>query len=274
MTKFILGTKQSMTQFFNEEGRSFPATLLFAGPTVVTQIKTKEQNGYCAVQVAFGERKEKNINKAQKGHFAAAVAGTGVVAEEMAVAEKIEKKIADTDTDTKEKENETNKATDTTRQGPSSVAPTSQGPSSVAQDEKVGRSNFAFAREFRLAENDENITKLKVGDTMDLSSFAIGDKVRVTGTSKAKGFQGVVKRHGFHGGPRSHGQKHSEREPGSIGATGPQRVFKGTRMGGRMGGDRVCVKNLTILGVDVENNQLLVSGAVPGRRGTLVEIVG
>ncbi|MBU0722720.1 50S ribosomal protein L3 [Patescibacteria group bacterium] len=182
----------------------------------------------------------------------------------MAVAEKIEKKIADTDIDTKEKEEETDKATDTINQGPSSAA----------QDEKVGRSNFAFAREFRLAENDENITKLKVGDTMDLSSFAIGDKVRVTGTSKAKGFQGVVKRHGFHGGPRSHGQKHSEREPGSIGATGPQRVFKGTRMGGRMGGDRVCVKNLTILGVDVENNQLLVSGAVPGRRGTLVEIVG
>ena len=88
------------------------------------------------------------------------------------------------------------------------------------------------------------------------------------------GFQGVVKRHGFHGGPRTHGQKHSEREPGSIGATGPQRVFKGKKMGGRMGADRITIKGLKIVGVDKENNKLLITGAVPGKRGTLLEIVG
>jgi large subunit ribosomal protein L3 len=112
----------------------------------------------------------------------------------------------------------------------------------------------------------------KKDDKIDVSVFNEGDKITVSGISKGKGFQGVVKRHGFHGGPRTHGQKHSEREPGSIGATGPQRVFKGKKMAGRMGGDRVTVKNLQILKVDKESNQLLISGAIPGRKGTLLEI--
>jgi len=106
------------------------------------------------------------------------------------------------------------------------------------------------------------------------SSLVAGDKVTVSAISKAKGFQGVVKRHGFHGGPRSHGQKHSEREPGSIGAGGYQRVFKGTKMGGRMGGDRITVKNLVVMSYDKDTNELYVRGAIPGRRGTLVEIQG
>lgn len=108
----------------------------------------------------------------------------------------------------------------------------------------------------------------------DTGEFQEGDKIIVSGVSKGKGFQGVVKRHGFHGGPRTHGQKHSEREPGSIGSTGPQRVFKGTRMAGRMGGERVTVKNLKIVRIDKEKNQIYVSGAIPGRRGTLLEIYG
>ena len=123
-------------------------------------------------------------------------------------------------------------------------------------------------REFKFTEPKE----LKAGDIIDVSVFKEGDKIRVSGISKGKGFQGVVKRHGFHGGPRSHGQKHSEREPGSIGATGPQRVFKGTKMAGRMGSDRVTVKNLKVLKIDKEANEILISGAVPGRRGTLLEI--
>jgi len=127
---------------------------------------------------------------------------------------------------------------------------------------------FRFIKEFRTPGGD-----LKVGDKLDVASFAEGDKVWVTGISKAKGFQGVVKRHGFHGGPRSHGQKHSEREPGSIGATAMQRVLKGTRMGGRMGGDRITVQNLKIVKIDTENNKLFISGAVPGRRGTLLEVI-
>jgi len=106
----------------------------------------------------------------------------------------------------------------------------------------------------------------------NLAELKEGDKIKISGITKAKGFQGVVKRHGFHGGPRTHGQKHSEREPGSIGVGGVQRVFKGTRMAGRMGGKRVTVKNLKIIKIDREKKELLISGAVPGRRGTVLEI--
>lgn len=129
---------------------------------------------------------------------------------------------------------------------------------------------FATVREFPKTADEE----LTIGDSFSIEDiFAEGDTVAVVGTSKGKGFQGVVKRYNFAGGRRSHGQKHSEREPGSIGATGPARVFKGTRMGGRMGSDRVTVKNLSVLAMDPASNTLLIKGAVPGRRGTLLEIV-
>lgn len=108
--------------------------------------------------------------------------------------------------------------------------------------------------------------------TIDASVFSAGDIVLVSAVSKGKGFQGVVKRHGFRGGPASHGMKNTHRTPGSIGATGPQRVFKGLRMAGRMGGDRITVKNLKVIAVNKEENLLLVRGAIPGRRGTLVEV--
>lgn len=192
-----------MTQFFGEDGHVHPATIIEAGPTVVTQIKTIDRDGYNAVQVGFGSRKEKNINKAQRGHFG-------------------------------------------------------------------DKGSFRFVKELRLDKDAPAVHS--VGDTFSLSDmFASGDLIQISGVSKGKGFQGVVKRHNFAGGRRSHGQKHSEREPGSIGSTGPQRVFKGTKMGGRMGGDRVTVKGLKVL--LVEGNTLLVKGAVPGRRGTLLEIV-
>ena len=125
-----------------------------------------------------------------------------------------------------------------------------------------------YLREIRTADTAERGAKL------DVTVFAEGDVVAVSAISKGKGFQGVVKRHGFAGGPRSHGQKHSEREPGSIGAGGVQKVLKGTRMAGRMGGDRVTVKNLRVLHINPEKSFLVVKGAVPGRRGTLVEIRG
>ena len=117
---------------------------------------------------------------------------------------------------------------------------------------------------------------LNKGDKIGADVFGIGDKIEVSALSKAKGFQGVVKRHGFAGGPRTHGQKHSEREPGSIGGGGRDggRVAKGMRMAGRMGGERVTVKGLKVLKVDLESGELFVSGAVPGRRGTLVEVKG
>lgn len=128
-----------------------------------------------------------------------------------------------------------------------------------------------YIREIRTADAAER------GAKIDISSFVPGDLVTVSAISKGKGFQGVVKRHGFHGGPRSHGQKNKERAPGSIGGSGGRaggRVAKGIRMAGRMGGDRITVKNLKVLKVDVESNKILISGAVPGKPGTLVEIHG
>lgn len=203
--KFILGTKENMVQFFDQNGRAYPATLLSATPATITDIRTKERDGYTAVQIGTGARSVKNVSKAQKGAW-----------------------------------------------------------------KDLG--TFKDVREFRVDEAEAG--KYEKGAVVDASIFAPGDKVTVSGITKGKGFQGVVKRHGFKGGPRSHGQKHSEREPGSIGATGPQRVFKGTRMAGRMGSDRVTVTNLTILAVDALGGKLLVSGAVPGRRGTLLELRG
>ena len=129
---------------------------------------------------------------------------------------------------------------------------------------------YSAIREFRTEDTAE------VGATIDASTFAVGDVVQVSGVSKGKGFAGVVKRHGFHGGPRTHGQKHSEREAGSIGGSGGRaggRVAKNMRMAGRLGGDRVTVTNLKVLAVDVKLGEIIVSGAVPGRRDTLLEVI-
>lgn len=126
-------------------------------------------------------------------------------------------------------------------------------------------------KEFRLKPTDKS--EVKEGDVIDVSLFAPGDKIIVSSISKGKGFQGVVKRHGFHGGPRTHGQKHSEREPGSIGGGLRTHVPKGMRMAGRMGSDRITQKNLQVVLVDKENNLILVKGAIAGKRGTLVEVV-
>ncbi len=200
--KFTLGTKQNMTQIFGKDGKVYPVTILLGGELTVTQVKTKEKEGYNAVQVGFGQKREKNINKPMKGHL------------------------------------------------------------------KGGTSRFI--KEFVVADP----SSFKVGDKIDLSVFAEGDVVEVAAISKGKGYQSVIKRHGFSGQPRSHGQKHSENAPGSIGGGLRNMVPKNMRMGGRMGGDRITVKNLKILGIDKENNQIIINGAIPGRRGTLVEIRG
>ncbi len=133
---------------------------------------------------------------------------------------------------------------------------------------------FKILKEFR-SEDVAELGDLVVGSEIGLDTFAVGDSIQVVGTAKGRGFAGVVKRHGFHGGRRSHGQKHSEREPGSIGGGGRAggRVAKGLRMGGRMGGDRITVKNLEILHIDAKKGEIIVSGAVPGAPGSLVEIM-
>lgn len=209
--KFILAKKSNMTQIFGEDGKVSAATILSVEPATVSQVKDKEKDGYSAVQIGSGVRKEKNISKPVKGHLK----------------------------DFSDAENKT---------------------------------NLAILKEFRI----EDTSSYKKGDKISVETFAVGDKVTISAISKGKGFQGVVKRHGFHGGPRSHGQKHSEREPGSIGGAGREggRVAKGKRMAGRTGSDKITVKNLKVLGVNAKSGTMLVSGAVPGRRGTLVEIKG
>ena len=206
--KFILGTKGKMLTVFDLDGRAFAATVVVAAPNVVTQVKTKEKDGYNAVQVGAGETKDKHVAKAQLGH-------------------------------------------------------------------SKGKELKAF-KEFTQRGGDA-IEGMEVGGTIDLTAFAAGDKVTVSAISKGRGFQGVVKRHGFHGGPRTHGQKHSERSPGSIGGGGGRaggRVAKGMRMAGRMGSDRVTVRNLAVLQVLPETNEIVIAGAIPGKKGTLVEIKG
>ncbi len=144
-------------------------------------------------------------------------------------------------------------------------------PAKGNETEKAAHKRYQVVREFR---TDGEKLDLKVGDSVNVSAFAVNDTVEVSGISKGKGFQGVVKRHGFHGGSRTHGQKHSEREPGAIGGRGRAggRVSLGMRMAGRMGSDRVTVKNLKVIQVDADGGLILVRGAIPGRRGTLVEI--
>jgi large subunit ribosomal protein L3 len=155
------------------------------------------------------------------------------------------------------------------------IAAGEQPESRVSKADKGHIGTATVAREFRPAHGqDETIAEVGAGTDIDVTAFEPGDTISVSAVSKAKGFQGVVKRHNFAGGPRSHGQKHSEREPGSIGAGGVQRVLKGTRMAGRMGGDTITVKNLKVLQVNQDENILVVSGAVPGRKGTLVEVYG
>ncbi len=202
--KFIVGTKSSMTQVFDDNGVCHPATVLRVDPMVVTQLRKQSPDGYEAVQVATGAQKEHRVGKAQK----------------------------------------------------------------VQQ-----QGAYSITKEFRPRKNyQESVVDFSVGQKIDAGVFTPGDKVVVSSISKGKGFQGGVKRHGFKGGRATHGQKHSEREPGSIGATGPGRVFKGTRMAGRMGSDRKTVKNLRVLQVDLDSNLLLISGAVPGRRGSVVTV--
>ncbi len=206
--KFILGTKGRMLTVFSEDGKAYGATVINAGPAVVTQLKTVETDGYNAVQVGFGETKDSRVAKPQLMH---------------------------------------------------------------AKGKALKHFREVRARDGKLPEGVET------GSVIDISMFAVGDLITVSATSKGKGFQGVVKRHGFHGGPRSHGQKHSERSPGSIGGSGGRaggRVAKGMRMAGRMGTDRVTVRNLKVLQVITETNELVVVGAVPGNRGTLVEVRG
>ena len=202
--KSIIGKKVGMTSIFDTAGKQTAVTIIEAGPCVVTQKKTVENDGYNAIQIAFGEKKEKRSLKSEINHFA-----------------------------------------------------------------KANTSPKKFVQEIRDSEIDKN-----VGESITVDIFAEGDKVAVVGTTKGKGFQGVVKRHGFSGvGEQSHGQHDRQRAPGSIGnSSDASRVFKGMRMAGRMGGDRVKMKGLKVVKIFAEKNYILVAGSIPGHNGSIVLI--
>ena len=200
--KGILGKKLGMTQIFTEAGDVIPVTVVEAGPVVVTQIKTTEKEGYNAVQVGYGEVKEKSLNKPQKGHLAAA---------------NVLKK---------------------------------------------------HLKEFRM----DSVEGYTVGQEIKADVFTAGEVIDVTGISKGKGFQGPIKRHGQSRGPESHGSRY-HRRPGSMGACSyPGRVFKNKKLAGHMGSVKVTVQNLEVVRVDAEKNFILVKGAIPGAKGSVVTL--
>ena len=197
--KFILGKKIGMSQIFDKDGNQIPVTLIEAGPCFVTQLKTKEKDGYEAVQIGFEKiEKEKKIKKTMKGK------------------------------------------------------------------------EFKYLREFR----PESVENYKLGEKIDVSIFQEGEKVKISGISKGKGFQGAVKRWGFKGKlSATHGTKHEHRTLGSVGTSFPQRVIKGRKMPGHMGQARITIRNLKIVKVDPENNLLVLKGSTPGPKGAVLEII-
>jgi large subunit ribosomal protein L3 len=200
----LIGKKIGMTSLFNADGKNLPCTVVQVGPCVVTQVKTVDRDGYQAVQLGFGERREKNTPAALKGHF-----------------------------------------------------------------KKAGQTALKKVAEFKGFDKSLNL-----GDTINVDFFAEGEFVSVIGTSKGKGFQGVVKRHNFAGvGGQTHGQHNRGRHPGSIGACStPSRVFKGMRMAGQTGNARVTIGNLQVIKVMAEKNLMIIKGALPGPKGSIVLI--
>lgn len=203
MTKAILARKIGMTQVFNEDGTLTPVTVLQAGPCVVTQVKTKDNDGYSAVQVGFEDKRENLVNKPMKGTF-----------------------------------------------------------------EKAGVTPKRFVREFRF----DNSEEYKLGQEIKADVFAAGDHVDATAISKGKGYQGTIKRLGQHRGPMGHGSKFHRHQGSNGTSSDPSRVYPGKGMPGQMGSKRITIQNLEIVRVDAENNLLLVKGAVPGAKKSLVTI--
>ena len=203
MKKGIIGKKIGMTQIFDEKGNVIPVTVIETAGNIVAQVKTVETDGYNAIQLGYGEIKDKHINKPRAGHFA-----------------------------------------------------------------KAKLANKKHLREFRL----ESVENYKVEDEVKADIFEAGEKIDVQGTTKGKGFQGVIKRHGQHRGPMGHGSMY-HRRPGSMGSTStPGRVFKGKKLPGHMGRTTVTIQNLDVVRVDMDKNVILVKGSVPGPKGAILKV--
>jgi len=203
MSRGLLGKKLGMTGFFTPEGRYLPATVIEAGPCVVTQIKTKATDGYDALQLGFGEKRKSRVNRPLQGHF-----------------------------------------------------------------KKSGEQCFRYVREFTV----DDPAAYNLGQEITVDMFKVGDRVDVVGTTKGRGFAGVIKRYGFHRGPMTHGSR-NVRRPGSIGCSAwPAKVIKGKKMPGQYGNDRKTIRNLEIVDIRLEDNVILVKGAVPGAESGLMAV--
>lgn len=253
----LIGKKIGMTQVFAEDGTVVPVTAIEAGPCPIVQVKTEERDGYRAVQLGFGRKKERRSNKPQSGHAAGAgldyvpvitrefrLGGDAVIADDPHTPTAPATAVAE----------------ETEESATASADPESEGGADETAAEPAAEQS---------AEEDP---ALRVGHLLTVSIFEPGERVKVTGETKGRGFQGVVKRHGFGGRPKTHGHP-SIRVPGSVGpGTNPSRVIKGRKMGGQMGGERQTIRNLEVVRVDRERNLLFIKGSVPGSRNSWVFI--
>jgi len=277
----LLGRKVGMTQIFGQNGIAIPVTVIEAGPCVVTQVKTGANDGYEAVQLGFGTAK--HPTRPMLGHLGHTLSQTDrqrrKQQQEQAKSrqEARQRRAAEEARATAATDEAADEATDATETEADVAEGTTRSGARSAQRANARRRRgsgkalgpFALLREVKLVGGEMPA----VGDTFKADLFSVGEQVDVIGDSKGKGFGGVMKRHGFHGGPRTHGQSDRERRPGSIGpGTTPGRVYKGTRMAGRMGGERVTVKALEVIQSDPERNLLVIKGSVPGANGSVVMI--
>jgi large subunit ribosomal protein L3 len=263
MLSGILGRKIGMTQVFGPNGTAVPATVIEAGPCTVTQVKTVPVDGYEAVQIGFGEIRLQKATRPMLGHLGHALPATPRQRKKQQAEQARERQKA---RQAKATETEAEQAeaagTAATKAGGKSRAKT--GGKAARKGEGGSLGPFQTLREVRLLDG----AAVSIGETIDVGMFRVGEEVDVIGTSKGKGFGGVMKRHGFRGGPRTHGQSDRARAPGSIGpGTTPGRVLKGTRMAGHLGSDRVTIRQLEIVQADPARNLLVIKGSVPGPNG-------